>query len=85
MKKLLIVSTLVTALSLYTGFVWAATAQTPVQENTQIPDQQKISDSQLMTPQKRTENKPKIRAEKTAEGQAQGPVIMRIRIVNGAD
>ena len=64
MKRLLMVSTLTVAMSLFTGFALAA-------DKEQAQKQEQIYGSQLMTQQERDEHRTKIRAAKTAEEREQ--------------
>ena len=70
MKRLLMVSFLATAISLFTGFALASD-QEPAKEKTQTQKQEQVYGSQLMTQQERTEHRAKMRAAKTAEEREQ--------------
>ena len=70
MKRPLMVSALVTALSLSTGFALAAD-QSPAPKKAQTQNQGQIYGSQLMTKQERTEYRANMRAAKTAEEREQ--------------
>ncbi len=66
LNRLLVVSTLTTALSVLTGGALAADPL-PIPEKTQVQKQEKIYGSQLMTQQERNEHRTKMRAAKTAD------------------
>ena len=64
-KRMLVVSTLAGALSLFTGFALAAD-QERAQERVQTQELEQFYGSQLMTQQERAEHRAKMRAAKSA-------------------
>lgn len=70
MKRLLVVSALGCALSLFAGLAVAA-EQERTQENIQTQEQEQIYGSQLMTQEERAEYRARMRAAKTAEEREQ--------------
>lgn len=70
MKRSCMISALVTALALPTGFALAADPE-PTPATAQTPKPEPIYGSQLMTPQERTEYRTKMSAAKTVEEQEQ--------------
>ena len=66
MKRPLLVSTVITALFLPTGFAFAADVL-PAQIRTQAEQQERVYGSQLMTQQERSEYRARMRTATTAE------------------
>jgi hypothetical protein len=64
--RLVFVSAIAAALSVCSGFAWAADP-TPRQEEAQIQQQEQVYGSQLMTPQERLDYRARMRTAKTLE------------------